>query len=223
MLGGIFGGARGPSAFDASSSLAWDPMTQQAVGQYAQMPQQPVQQQARPSMFNRLLDGIQGAGAALRDDPGVFENYQNRKQQQQQFQARSQQELADYQRRIEDERNNWLFQQQYERANPKPINNDTVADYEFWKQHMSPDQFQAYVQNKADPPQYRQGPDGQFYRITPTMQNPAPHVGAVDEGYRFRGGNPADPNSWEPVGRSSGIGPNDIPSGNPLDPNLGRY
>lgn len=56
----------------------------------------------------------------------------------------------------------------------KPPQNDTAADYEFWKQHMSPEQFQAYVQNKADPPQYRQGPDGQFYRITPQAMQPPP-------------------------------------------------
>jgi hypothetical protein len=27
----------------------------------------------------------------------------------------------------------------------------------------------------------------------------APQPGAIEDGYRFRGGNPADPNSWEPV------------------------
>ena len=30
---------------------------------------------------------------------------------------------------------------------------------------------------------------------------PAPAVGTIEDGYRFRGGNPADPNSWEPVGQ----------------------
>ena len=29
----------------------------------------------------------------------------------------------------------------------------------------------------------------------------APQPGAIEDGYRFRGGNPADPNSWEPVGQ----------------------
>jgi hypothetical protein len=111
MLGGIFGGRGIPSFLD--------PETQQAVSQYASMPQQPVQQQAKPSMFNRVLNGLQGAGAALRDDPGVFEGYQNRQAQQNQFQQRQQQEQIDYARKIEDDRNNWLFQQQYKAGHPE--------------------------------------------------------------------------------------------------------
>lgn len=31
-------------------------------------------------------------------------------------------------------------------------------------------------------------------------QNAGPQPGAVEDGYRFRGGNPADPNNWEQVG-----------------------
>jgi hypothetical protein len=46
-----------------------------------------------------------------------------------------------------------------------PKHNDTAADYEFWKAHLSPDDFKTYVQNKINPPQYRQGPDGNFYRV----------------------------------------------------------
>ncbi len=47
-------------------------------------------------------------------------------------------------------------------------NNDTVADWEFYKQQLAPDEFERWKQNRIDPPQYRQGPDGQFYRISPT-------------------------------------------------------
>jgi len=35
---------------------------------------------------------------------------------------------------------------------------------------------------------------------TPPTINKGPQPGAVTDGYRFKGGNPADPNSWEKVG-----------------------
>lgn len=31
------------------------------------------------------------------------------------------------------------------------------------------------------------------------QQSQGPQPGAIEDGYRFKGGNPADPNSWEPV------------------------
>lgn len=38
-----------------------------------------------------------------------------------------------------------------------------------------------------------------------------PQPGAIEDGYRFRGGNPADPNSWEPVGGASQPGSQTFP------------
>lgn len=55
-----------------------------------------------------------------------------------------------------------------------PSTNDTERDYNFWKANMTPEQFTAWVQNKADPPQYRQGADGQFYRISGSQRPTAP-------------------------------------------------
>jgi hypothetical protein len=55
----------------------------------------------------------------------------------------------------------------------------------------------------------RIGPDGQpqivfqqndgSHPIGAQVQQGSPQPGMVEDGYRFRGGNPADPNSWEPV------------------------
>jgi hypothetical protein len=76
-------------------------------------------------------------------------------------------EYADFVRRHE-----------YERANPKPINNDTVADYEFIRQTLGDEQAQEFLRNKANPPVYRVGPDGAFYRVD-TAAPPAPPLGRL--------------------------------------------
>lgn len=56
--------------------------------------------------------------------------------------------------------------------------------------------------NPSGPPVYEspyvRGPDGSMYNRPPSMRAP-PAVGEVREGHRFRGGNPADPNSWEAI------------------------
>lgn len=59
----------------------------------------------------------------------------------------------------------WQRKQEWTQQNPTAPNNDTVADFNFWKQTLPPEQFNTWLQNKINPPQYRQGPDGQFYRM----------------------------------------------------------
>lgn len=81
----------------------------------------------------------------------------------------AQQEAAARQRETsmkrEQGREDWLFEQQWKRDNPTPTSNDTVADYEFIRQNLGEAAAKTYLQNRADPPQYRQGADGQFYRV----------------------------------------------------------
>lgn len=50
---------------------------------------------------------------------------------------------------------------EYQRANPMPVNNDTINDFN-WYKGLSDEDRQIYHQMK---PEYRQGPDGKFYRI----------------------------------------------------------
>jgi hypothetical protein len=58
-----------------------------------------------------------------------------------------------YGQRREDEFQDWVRKQAYQQANPNPVNNDTVADYNFWKQTLPPEQFNTWLENKINPPQ----------------------------------------------------------------------
>lgn len=88
-----------------------------------------------------------------------------------QQQARAQ-ELAERQRMASAERENdwadWLKKKEWERDNPEPRVNDTVADFE-WFKGLSPADRALYEQMR---PVYRQGPDGQFYRVQPQQDAP---------------------------------------------------
>lgn len=88
--------------------------------------------------------------------------------------------------------------------------NDTQRDYEFIMQTLGPDAARQYLQNHANPMtavDVRQ-PDGSVQRqwVRPPMggapQGPQP--GTIEDGYRFKGGDPGDPNNWERVGGVGG-------------------
>lgn len=63
------------------------------------------------------------------------------------------------------DRDDFKFEHDYKNANRAPVNNDTVADYEFIKGNLGEEAATEFLKNKANPPQYRQGADGRFYRI----------------------------------------------------------
>lgn len=109
--------------------------------------------------------------------------------------AQEQQAAALRQKALEAAQENaqWYERKQWERDNPMPANNDTVNDVNWWMQ-ASPEERAAFHEMN---PEYRQGPDGRFYRvevgggnaptapvgrltpIQPTTQNtPAPQLGA---------------------------------------------
>lgn len=51
-----------------------------------------------------------------------------------------------------DEMAQWTAQQEWERAHPKPINNDTVNDYRFIEQQLGTDAAKQYLGNVAAGP-----------------------------------------------------------------------
>ena len=80
----------------------------------------------------------------------------------------------------------WVRKQEYERANPKPTNNDTVADFEFIRQRLGEKEAEEFLRNKANPPVYRVGPDGQFYRVD--VAQPQVLGTELPEGWTVQGG-----------------------------------
>jgi hypothetical protein len=78
----------------------------------------------------------------------------------------------------------------------------SVQEYEFAKQQGFGGSYMDFMEEKRGPIVAANG-DGTFQIIPRGMvqQQPqqGPQVGAVEDGYRFKGGNPADPNAWEPV------------------------
>ncbi len=163
--GGIFGTAR--RMRDPLQGILQrpqiDPETQDAVDQYAAMPNMPVK---KPGMF-----GQGGLGRNILGNIGDVLLQQARMQPvfapAQQMQQRQAMEQQQSERQRKSQMETWIAQQQWKLANPEPINNDTANDYAFWQQKLSPEEFATWKRNKVDPPQYRQGPDGQFYRVSP--------------------------------------------------------
>lgn len=135
--------------------------------------------QPRTGLGTRLFgqgweDKAFALGGIMQGDPsGVM---MMRRDQQMQQQAAA--DAAAAQRKRAQELADWQWKQEWERDNPKPVSNDTVADYEFIKGQLGEEAAKQYLQNRADPPQYRQGADGRFYRIE-TGQAPTAPVGKL--------------------------------------------
>lgn len=85
---------------------------------------------------------------------------------------REQQELEDskYQRQRMDKREDYVWQQENR-------NNDTEADFAFWKRNLTPEQFETWKQNKINPPVWRQDfATGEWRRVDPSGGGAAPKV-----------------------------------------------
>lgn len=140
-------GAQMPGIGSGAPPLA--PMAQQppslGMGYQAPAPQ--------PHGFNApggWADKLGGIGALLLSaggnpaGPQMFQQIDQRRQQQLLQQQ--------YQRHLQDTRDTWLQQQQWERENPKPVNNDTVNDYGFITDHLGKDAADNYLKSLAAGP-----------------------------------------------------------------------
>lgn len=78
-------------------------------------------------------------------------------------------------------------------------------NYQFYKR-TRPELADTYIQNQANPPRFiPDGMGGGSWVGTPGPTGPGasegggPQPGRIEDGYRFKGGDPARPENWEPV------------------------
>ena len=103
---------------------------------------------------------------------------------------RQKQKQDEYQRQQDraDKFTDFQKQYDYELAHPKPISNDTVNDYNFWKQTLPPDQSQTWLQNRIDPPQLMQVPGVGIVSIPRQAQPQAAPTAPVGKLTPYNGG-----------------------------------
>lgn len=201
-MAGLFGAPRRLPNVDARA-MGIMPGDQPAVGDFPMVPPMANQPQQKPYQ-DTLAGKLAMAGQILTSRGRSNPMLQYRLQQQaleQQMRARQQLEMQQRQWGNED----WLARERWERANPAPRYNDTVADYEFIVGKLGDEAGNTYLRNRADPPQYRQGPDGQFYRVE-VPQAPTAPVGRLTpiEPMAAAGGNFMTPAQFQAIVAAKG-------------------
>lgn len=119
-------------------------------------------QPAQPSFF--------GNGGVGRNIAGAIGDYLLQQAHMQPIYAPLQQQARaqtfaqqQYQQHRADAQTDWLAQQEWERANPKPIVNDTVNDYNFRAQTLGEDDAKLWLKRSGDPIVNVTLPGNRFY------------------------------------------------------------
>jgi hypothetical protein len=163
------------------------PLQAYGDGSTPAMMQQPMSQpmpEEQPAKFKPNILGV--IGDAMQVFGGGQATYMNSVREQQERSELMRQRAMMAQQERETGWQDWVKKKEYERANPDPVRNDTVADYEFIKQTAGEEAAKQFVMNKANPPEYRQGPDGNFYRVN-TQSAPDISQG-LPPGFKVKGG-----------------------------------
>lgn len=140
------------------------------------------------------------AGLAGREGPylAMLEHQRKIEAEEQQYQRRRQAELEDYEAK-----------KGIDARFPQAVNNDTVNDYQFIERTLGKAAADQYLRNLGDPMTTLTLPGNRVYSgprsgIGAALGGggapPGPKPGHVEDGHEFIGGDPANPQSWRPVG-----------------------
>lgn len=114
--------------------------------------------QPQRSGANRIVGIIGDALAGAAGQPGMYAQNNYARQREERRLAEMQ---AQYERQRGDSWADFVRRSEYERANPKPVNNDTVADFNFIVERLGPEAGKSFLENKTLPPPFVQkNPDG---------------------------------------------------------------
>ena len=175
----MFMGKRGMFGAKPAMQTQREQLRAMPAGLVAEKPMQQ-EEERKPGLGTRLFgqgweEKAAAIGGALRDDDGgrsIAQFHQMRQMQQQQAQEAEMAQRAAIEKRDTDWQE-WVRRQEYERNNPKPVNNATANDIELMRGMLSPEQFQQYMSNNFVNPSFYTGPDGRRY-ANPTAPPTAP-------------------------------------------------
>lgn len=129
------------------------------LGTQQQMPQQAPQARPQRSTMQRVAGYLADALAGVNGQAGPYAQQLAYEQQMRDRDAMRQRDRAD-------DYADFQQRERFKASLPRPAaNNDTVADFQFIRQTLGDEAAQEFLRNKANPPAYRVGPDGQFYRV----------------------------------------------------------
>lgn len=134
-------------------------------------------------------------------DPGIMRNMQHR--QNREFVE------AQYEKKRQADYQDFMAKEAYKRQHPEQtaFAKDLSAAGIDPASEQGRGLYQQYVTNKAvAPPLVQRNPDGTttLYERGMIPRGQGLQPGTVEDGFRFKGGDPADKNNWEPVQGGSG-------------------
>lgn len=220
---GIFGGAPKPAGLFGGSPSSTNLASPASIGQMGiETPQAPAPQRRGLFGGGRLADILGVVGDAMLMSSGDEPIYTPNALASRQAAFKAEQDAIAARARREAEMEDWRTKYDYEMKNPKPVNNDTVNDYNFILNTLGKDQADSYLRNIGDRFITTTLPNDQFYAGPQSglpaalgAQVSAPQAGPQEgatatnpktgQKVQFRGG------QWVPMGGAGSSAPRPFP------------